>query len=64
MNEESSRGILKKNCYSDGNYQIMDEESTRRMVILAGITSSGMRHLPEKEIPGNYQREGDSSGNC
>jgi hypothetical protein len=34
------RGIHRKNGYSAGNYQLMDEESTGRKVIPPGITSS------------------------
>jgi hypothetical protein len=39
------RGI---NGYSAGNHQLMDEESTWRMFIPPGITSSGTRNLPEE----------------
>jgi hypothetical protein len=37
-----------KNCYSAGNYQLMDEGSTRGMVIPTGIASSLARNPPDK----------------
>jgi hypothetical protein len=36
------------NSFSAENYQFIDEESTGRMVIPPGITSSGTRNLPEE----------------
>jgi hypothetical protein len=42
------RGRNESNDYSAGNYQLIDKESTGRMVILPGITSSCYK-------PGNYQ---------
>jgi hypothetical protein len=39
-----------------GNYQLMDEESTRGMIIPLGITSSGTRNpLEECFSAGNYK---------
>jgi hypothetical protein len=66
------RRIHRRNGYSTGNYQLMDEESTGRMVILLGITSSWTRNPPEKflfcwESPahgrGIHRRNGYSAGN-
>jgi hypothetical protein len=36
-----------KNDYSAENYQLIDEESTGRMVILTGITCLGKRNPPQ-----------------
>jgi hypothetical protein len=65
-------GINQRTVYSAGNYQLMDEESTRGMVIPLGITSSWTRNQPEEwlfywELPahgrGINQRNGYSTGN-
>jgi hypothetical protein len=43
-------------CYSAGNFQFMDKESTGRMVFLLGIIRSGMRNsMEEWHSAGNYQ---------
>jgi hypothetical protein len=41
------RGIDQKIDYSAGNYQLLEKESTRRLIILPGITSSWKRNRPE-----------------
>jgi hypothetical protein len=45
-----------------GNYQLIDEESTGKMVFPLGITSSGMKNSPEEwDTAGNNQlMEADS----
>jgi hypothetical protein len=50
------------NSDSARNYQLIDEESTGRMVFPPGITSSGRRNLPEEwDSDGNNQlMEADS----
>jgi hypothetical protein len=42
------RGILWKNRNSAGNYQLMDEESSGRIEIPPGITSSWTRNPPKE----------------
>jgi hypothetical protein len=55
------RRIYRRNDYSDDSYQLMDQESTRRMFILLGIASSWTRNPTEEylfcwELPA-YGRE-------
>jgi hypothetical protein len=40
--------FTKRKAYSAGNYQLLDEESTGRMIIPQGITSSWIRNPPEE----------------
>jgi hypothetical protein len=42
------RGIHQRIGYFAGNYQLVDEESTQRMIISPEITSSGKRNPPEE----------------
>jgi hypothetical protein len=54
--EESNEGmVIQRNGYSARNYQLIDEESTRRMGIPSGITSSRTRKsLTEGDSARNY----------
>jgi hypothetical protein len=44
------RGVHLKNGFSVGNYQLMDEESTGRKAIQAGIISLGTNNPPAHRI--------------
>jgi hypothetical protein len=58
-------GIHRKNAYSPVNYQLIDEESTRRKVIPLGITTGRMeipREFTSSQLR-NPTEEWDSAGN-
>jgi hypothetical protein len=63
------RNLYQRNVYSAGNYQLMDEESTKGMVISPGITSSwttntlGIPPVITSSLTRNPSEEGDSAGN-